>query len=78
MTPACVRSSLALGQHGDNSRAHVLGGEKAESTGTLTENGELAEGASELRWGHTGQLRDQNWVCGIVRQVSRTGTLAYK
>lgn len=58
MTPACVRSSLALGQQGDNSRARVLGGGKAGSTGTLTENGGLAEGASELRWEHKGQLRE--------------------
>lgn len=27
---------------------------------------------------HRSAQRDQNWVCGIVRQVSRTGTLAYK
>lgn len=71
MTPACVRSSLALGRQGDHSRARVLEGEKAESTGTLTENGGLAEGASELRWGHIGQLRETKTGCVALSDKSQ-------
>lgn len=56
---------------------HMYWEEVAESTGTHTENTGLAGGASESRWGHRRPAqRDQNWVCGTVRQVSRTGTLA--